>query len=341
MTASFATLAVVIPAYNAASTLPACLSALGRSQRRPDEIILFDDGSTDQTAEIARRAGVRVISGERSQQGPAVGRNIAAEQTDAEVIAFVDADVAVHPEALGRLLAAIADNDAAASFGSYDDNPPSRRLPSLYINLRHHWVHQQGGREAFTFWSGLGAIRRTWFDRVGGFSDHGVEDIELGSRIIQAGGRIRLIKDALGTHHKDWSLARAWRTDIFDRALPWACLIRQRQANSGDLNLAAGDRISAVVAHLVWLTSLATVALPALGLAVPLLAGVYLLLNARFFSFLFRAGGVKAGLAGIAMHWCYHIYASITFALVMLVPAGFFRATAEAGQSSQVLGSSN
>jgi glycosyltransferase involved in cell wall biosynthesis len=314
-------LAVVIPCYNAAATLPECLSALQRSQRRPDEIILFDDGSTDESAALARAAGITVVSNGKSQQGPAVGRNAGVAATDAAIVAFVDADVAVAPEALGRLEAPIVAGESVASFGCYDDRPRSRRLAALYANLRHHWVHRHGRSEAFTFWSGLGAIRRDVFAAHRGFDPRfgrpSIEDVELGIRIVERGGRIRLVRDALGTHCKDWGVAQLWRTDIVCRALPWAMLIRDGHGRADDLNISRRERLAAVLAHGVWLSAAASLVRPGLWpLAAATVAG-YLALNLAFFAFLFRRAGARAGLAGIALHWCYHLYASVTYAWVV------------------------
>ena len=314
------TLAVIIPAYNAAATLPDCLAALARSERRPDEIILFDDGSTDETAAIARVAGARVLNNGKSQQGPAVGRNIGAAVSTASTIAFVDADVSVHPEALGRLEAPLLSGEAAASFGSYDDHPKCRRVTALYANLRHHWVHQQGREQAFTFWSGLGAMTADAFHAHGGFDvsfeKPSIEDVELGIRIIENDGSIRLVKDALGTHHKDWTLRQLWRTDIFCRAIPWAQLMSKGRGRANDLNISSKERASAIAAHLVLLALVATVARPSWWPGSALAVLGYVALNARFLAFLFRAGGIRAGVAGTVLHWCYHLYASLTFALV-------------------------
>jgi glycosyltransferase involved in cell wall biosynthesis len=313
-------LAVVIPGYNAAATLPECLSALQRSVRRPDEIILFDDGSTDATAEIARAAGVRVITQGKPRQGPAVGRNAGAAEADADIIAFVDADVAVWPEALGRLEEPILAGEAVASFGCYDDRPRSRRLAALYANLRHHWVHRHGKTEAFTFWSGLGAVRSDVFAARGGFDpsfeEPSIEDVELGIRIVEGGGRIRLVNDALGTHCKDWGLGQLWRTDILCRALPWARLIVSGRGRADDLNISRRERTAAIIAHGVWISALATLARPDLWPLTIAAVGGYLAVNRRFFAFLFSAAGWRGGLAGIALHWCYHLYASVTFAWV-------------------------
>jgi len=320
VTASQGKLAVVIPAYNAASTLPDCLNALAQSNRKPDAIILFDDGSTDDTASIARSAGAVVVGNGGSQQGPAIGRNYAAGLTEADTIVFVDADVAVHPQALGRLEEPLVRTDAVAAFGSYDDRPKSRRLSALYANLRHHWVHQQGRAEAFTFWSGLGAIRRSTFQTHRGFNpmfeEPSIEDVELGIRIVEGGGRIVLVKDALGTHHKEWGLAQLWKTDIFRRAIPWARLMRDGRGSANDLNISKRERAAAVCAHVVWAAALITVWRPSLWPFVPLAAAAYIALNFRFLAFLFRTAGLRAGLAGVALHWCYHLYASVTYALV-------------------------
>lgn len=315
-----ATLAVVIPAYNAAATLPACLAALERSERKPDELILFDDGSTDNTAAIGRAAGARVLQSGPPRQGPAVGRNFGTAAASASIIVFVDADVAVAADALAKLEAPIARGQAVASFGSYDDHPKSRRLPALYANLRHHWVHQQGRSEAFTFWSGLGAIRSDTFRRHGGFDarfrEPSIEDVDLGIRIIERGDRIALVKDAFGTHHKDWGVVQLWKTDILRRALPWARLMRNGRGHADDLNISRRERAAAIAAHLVWITLLLALWQPGSWAAFAIAITAYLLLNARFFGFHFRTAGLRAGLAGMFLHWCYHIYASVTFALV-------------------------
>ena len=317
---SQSTLAVVIPAYNAEATIRDCLGALARSGRRPDEVILFDDGSTDDTARIARASGALVVCDGAPKKGPAVGRNIGVSATTASIIAFVDADVAVHPEALARLEAPLVSDEAVASFGSYDDRPKSRRLAALYANLRHHWVHQHGRSDAFTFWSGLGAIKSETFRAQHGFDPSfgqpSIEDIDLGIRVLESGGRIRLVKDALGTHHKDWGLLQLWKTDIFRRAIPWARLMAQGRGRSDDLNISTRERAAALAAHFVWLTTLIAIWRPSLWPAIAAATATYVALNARFFAFLIRTAGLRASLGGAFLHWCYHVYASITFALV-------------------------
>ncbi|MBI2467114.1 MAG: glycosyltransferase family 2 protein [Candidatus Rokubacteria bacterium] len=84
---------VVIPAYDAEATLPACLAALARQSLAPErfEVIVVDDGSTDATAQVAERAGVRVVR-LPANAGPAAARNRGAQAARGEVLVFTDAD---------------------------------------------------------------------------------------------------------------------------------------------------------------------------------------------------------------------------------------------------------
>ena len=90
-------------------------------------------------------------------------------------------------------------------------------------------MHQHGERRASTFWCGLGVIWRTTFFEIGGFNPdkrfRKFEDVEFGSRLKAAGLEVQLVPHALGTHCKDWRLLQLWRTDIFDRAVPWSYLV--------------------------------------------------------------------------------------------------------------------
>src|SRR5437867_3873747 len=66
---------IIVPAYNAEATLPECLKAIRAAMQSEDELILFDDGSTDGTRSIAEAAGARIISNAGKPKGPAHGRN--------------------------------------------------------------------------------------------------------------------------------------------------------------------------------------------------------------------------------------------------------------------------
>ena len=314
---------VIVPARNARDTLAACLRALIASTVRPAEIVVYDDNSTDETGEIARACGARVITNPSRHVGPGLGRNRAAKTVETEFVAFVDADVEVHPEALGRLLDSVAaTTDTVAAFGSYDDAPHCRRLAARYVNLRHHFVHQRSSAEATTFWSGLGMVRREAFLNVGGFDRAfdrpSIEDVELGLRLVQAGGSIRLVRDAQAKHWKDWRLVELWKTDILRRALPWSLLLVRGDARTGTLNLSARERVSAVLAHVALLSLGAGLLQWQAAVAGVVALVAYAVVNGRFLRLLWRSGGVRLLSAGFGLHLAYHLYSSATFAFVRL-----------------------
>lgn len=98
-------IAVVIPAFNASRFLPVTLDSLRHQTLLPTEVIVVDDGSTDDTVAIARRMGARAVS--QPQQGPGAARNRGIREATATWIALCDADDWFAPNKLERQLQAV------------------------------------------------------------------------------------------------------------------------------------------------------------------------------------------------------------------------------------------
>ncbi len=259
-------LSVVVPVRNGGRDFEHCLRRLRDSLLTDFELIVVDDGSTDDSAAIAREAGAVVVT-IPTPRGPAAARNLGAKAATAPLIFFLDADVAVHPETLGRAMARFeADPGLAALFGSYDDAPASPGIVSQYRNLLHHFVHQNGPflddtRPVHTFWTGCGLIRRDVFLEFGGFDPRlyprpAIEDIELGYRLTRAGHRIVLARDVQATHLKRWTLFEMVRTDIFRRGVPWMLLIKRTGTVESDLNVKANQKASVALTGLTLLAAM-------------------------------------------------------------------------------------
>ena len=245
--AAIQSLSVVVPCFNADEELETCLAALRLDGGAPLDILVVDDASTrGNPAAVAERHGARCLRLPENA-GPAVARNAGVAATDSDAILFVDADVRGHEGTLDKALKALGEApDVGACFGSYDEHPGDPGFFSQFRNLYHRWVHQTGRREASTFWTGCGAVTRKAFDAAGGFSPAlgrmGMEDVDLGYRMRDAGYRILLVKDMLAQHLKAWSLPGMMRTDIFHRGVPWMLLLLARGGAPPDLNLGARSR---------------------------------------------------------------------------------------------------
>lgn len=317
------TVSVIVPAHNANRTLPRCLAAIQASHTRPKEIIVVDDHSSDDSAAIAQNTGAAVIS-TTARAGPASARNLGAAHASGDLLFFIDADVAIHADALSQALAAFArDPTLAACFGSYDDRPAESNFLSQYKNLLHHYVHQTAEENAFTFWAGCGMVRRDIFVEVGGFDEKryprpAIEDIELGYRLRRRGYAIRLCKAMRATHLKRWSAASLLRSDIFGRAVPWSRLLLDAGKIPDDLNLRVQDRLSSLAAGTLLLGTWAALrdrrAWPVAGLSALILFG----LNLPLYRFFRRQRGVRFMLQAIPWHWFYFLYSGLSFAMVAL-----------------------
>lgn len=300
---------VIIPVFNGASTLQACLDAVSRSADASCECIVVDDGSTDDSVQIARRAGARVIEAS-TRGGPARARNMGAHAASGEILLFIDADVCVQADTLQKAVRALADDSSLdAMIGSYDFEPAEPNFLSQYKNLFHSFVHHHGRRDASTFWTGCGAIRRRLFFETGGFPEHltrpSVEDIAFGAAICRLGGRIRLDPELQVKHLKHWSLVGLLRTDIFDRAIPWTVLMLENHAMPNDLNLRIEQRFCVALVCLAPLLALRFPALACLAIALAIL------LNLTLYRFFADRRGWPFAIRTVPMHLLYFLYSGL------------------------------
>jgi glycosyltransferase involved in cell wall biosynthesis len=225
---------VVVPTRGRAAYLEVTLDSLLRQRTRtPHEILVVDDGSTDATAEVARRAGVRCVShGERRSLNAA--RNTGIREGKGALIAFVDDDVIAPCGWLEALAQGAARHPEADAFGgpirARFEGPVPRGCgreepPITTLDLGDE------DREAEMVWGANFAVRRSAVERVGPFDErlvrpHGDEEEWL-ERLRAAGGRIVYLAHA-GLDHR--------RTAADGRLAPLAraAFARGRAARASD-----------------------------------------------------------------------------------------------------------
>jgi glycosyltransferase involved in cell wall biosynthesis len=309
-------LSVVIPVNNGGRDFERCLRGLRNSTWTDYELVVVDDGSTDDSAQLASWFGAQVIRNPQ-KHGPAAARNDGALTASAPLLFFVDADVEVHPDAIERAMTRFeADPALTALFGSYDDHPAAPGLVSRFRNLLHHYVHQSGVfvddvRPVQTFWTGCGLIRREVFLEIGGFDPQlyrrpAIEDIELGYRITGAGHRIILARDVQATHLKRWTLFEMIRTDIFRRGVPWMLLMKRSKVVETDLNVSKAQRACVAATGLGILGLLGSPWIPALIALLPMSLALIAALNLDFYRFLASRRGPAFAIASTALHLIYY-----------------------------------
>ncbi|WP_321474708.1 glycosyltransferase family A protein [uncultured Paludibaculum sp.] len=322
-------LTVVIPVHNGSAFLQQGLAAMAASGVRPFELIVVDDGSTDDSAAVAERHGARVLRTTK-QAGPAHARNLGARSAQGDVLFFLDADVCVHSDTIGLVTDAFSDPSLDALIGSYDDNPAEPDFLSQYKNLMHCFVHHTAQSEACTFWSGCGAIRRDVFFEYSGFDESynrpAIEDIELGYRLAEAGKRMVLDRNVQVKHLKHWSFWGLLKTDILDRGIPWTELILRDKRMPNDLNIQLSQRVSVALVYVLTLFGMLCSIYWRGYFLTPLFALVFFFLGRywldgaaqRSKAVLLAMFGT--GLAIVALAWSHHMRAIIPL-VVLTFPA--------------------
>src|SRR2546430_434152 len=108
---------IVIPAFNSAGYLPATIHSALRQTQRADEVIVIDDGSTDDTEEVCRKFSDKIVYQRKNNQGVAVARNYGASIAKADWLLFLDADDRLMPHAVESLLDAANKSSCSVVYG--------------------------------------------------------------------------------------------------------------------------------------------------------------------------------------------------------------------------------
>jgi glycosyltransferase involved in cell wall biosynthesis len=240
------TITVIVCAYNEARYLPACLFSLLSQTRPPDEILVVNNASTDDTAARASEVpGVRVI--EEHEKGLVIARETARRQARGDILVYTDADCRAPICWLERLerrfLGSTRMVSVTGPYRFYDWDWTGRVLMRLYDFMvappTHFLVHQALGIGAILY-GGNFAVRSDALARIGGFDRtiefHG-EDTNLGRRLTPL-GRVEVCGDCWV-----WTSARRYRAmgkrrvfGLYVRNF-WSEILRHRPADVKHLDV--------------------------------------------------------------------------------------------------------
>lgn len=179
---------VVVPAFNEAVLLPATLESLCRQRTAADfEVIVVDNNSTDDTAEIARSYGVRVVA--EAEPGVCQARQTGTVAARGEIIVSADADTTYPGDWLARIDAAFArhaDVVAVAGPCRYADPPWWMDLFAHGLFEAVDWLYRASGWVGYVTATNI-AFRRSGFDGYDLRLTQGGDELELLRRLRQRG----------------------------------------------------------------------------------------------------------------------------------------------------------
>jgi glycosyltransferase involved in cell wall biosynthesis len=222
------TVSIIIPVYNGQYTIAACLESLLAQTYPTDryDVIVVENGSTDETTTIVQRYPVRLLHS--PERGPASARNFGLARSDADVVAFTDADCVADPNWLSALVKPYADSRIGGVGGAilaYDHD--DRTLVEMFSEEQSPLVNFVSGENEFLphLYTANASYRRSLLDQVGGFNPNLVtaEDVDLAWRLqLQTDARLHYAPQAIVYHHHRSTrtgLARQYRQYGFGEIL--------------------------------------------------------------------------------------------------------------------------
>ena len=181
-------ISIVIPTYNSSRTIVQCLESVRDQTYRNIEIIVCDNFSDDDTVDVARRYGARVLykGWERAAQ-----KNFGADHANGDILYFVDSDFVLEQDTVQRCVQYIGNADAVVTM----NRSRGDRIWAKSIAYKRELLTDEESVIAARF------LRRASFFKVGGFNEELIvgEDIDLHRRLVRAGFRVRRV-DAVEWH---------------------------------------------------------------------------------------------------------------------------------------------
>jgi len=188
-------ISALIGVYNGAPYLGEAIDSVFAQSYRPLELIVVDDGSTDGSAEVARRYGGSLTYGYQENAGNGAARNHAARLASGDIFAFLDADDIAPPNRLALQSEALAaDPELDVVFGH------AREFVSPELTAEQRAGVRPAASAPLPWISAnLMLIRRESFDRVGPFSESlrvGVT-VDWCARAVDAGLKSLMLPDVV------------------------------------------------------------------------------------------------------------------------------------------------
>ena len=217
----FPLVSVVIPAFNEEDTIAGTIrSVLALDYPKKIEVLVVDDGSTDRTAVLAKQfKGVLVFSKPNGGKGSALNHGI--RKAKGELVATVDADSFVRPDALRQMMGYFADERVGAVSSSILVHEPRNILQGIqfveYIGMNYIRKNNDFLDSLFVTPGPLSVFRKSALIKVGLFDEHALsEDMEVALKLLTNGYRIKHSVNALVTSVSPHSLG-----ELFKQRIRW------------------------------------------------------------------------------------------------------------------------
>ncbi len=302
-------ISVVIAMYNAMDVIEPCLKSIYSSNYKDFEVIIVDDGSTDNSVDIVKKYPCRLIELDKNS-GPATARNVGVENSRGDIIFFVDSDTEMDENALQEAANTFKENpDIYGVVGISGIKSLRKGLAPNYNALENYYYISKGNGKYVNFFSTqFGSIKKDIFNEVGGFDENfksaDIEDIEFGSRIPE--GKIYANKNIIIGHN--FPLFKSILKKYFKRSFMMAKFIKNKKGKRFEKSHVTFSRFLGILFVLLSLFSLFLLVFDLRFIYLSLsLFSVFLILSSGLLLFIFKERGLSFMLISIFYKYVFSL----------------------------------
>lgn len=316
---------VIIPVYNREDLICSCLESIFRTKYSNFEVIVIDDGSTDNTARAARQFACRIITNGKNM-GVSYARNEGARHSQGELLYFVDSDVIQDGDNISKIVAEFR-NDPKLEIlvASLNKEPLNKGFGPAFIALKYFYqttnllIRKNLKKHAVTFLSTCSlAIKRDVFDKAGGFDTSlrfGGEEHELGHRLAK-NHTTYIFRDILVTCNHQSILKRA--ITLFKRGTVYAPIFFKWKKFEPIGSVTKKEAYLTILVLLTTVTVFIGLLLPQAFIIVVLLFAVFLISNLGFYYFALKQKNLLFVLMGVFSDFLFYVVKGLSISLSFL-----------------------
>jgi len=293
-------ISVIIPVRNGSRTLGACLEALFASLHNSFEVVVVDDHSDDNSAEIAAGYPCRLVKLERPS-GASRARNEGARQGHGRILFFIDADCLVQRDTLSVVEKTITGREQTVFGGTYTPLPHDKdffsKFQSIFINYSETKFSEPDYIAAHAL-----VIEHGLFTKQGGFPEEFlpiIEDVEFSHRLRRSGIPLHMNPSILVTHIFNFTLRKSLR-NAFRKSHYWTMYSLKNSDLTKDSGTASLELKMTVFSWSLTISAFLLYLISGTGTWLLLIGAIQTLnlaVSRRLLGAFFRSGGVVFGTA--------------------------------------------
>ncbi|MFC4121504.1 glycosyltransferase family 2 protein [Nonomuraea zeae] len=295
---------VIIPSYNRSDVLRLCLAAVEEQTYPYIEVIVVDDCGTEDVAQVAAAKGAKVVR-TKVNGGPTPARNLGAEHATGEILFFLDADIALDPDAVENAVRVLDAHPRIGALGGIlrPESLVSQSLASQYRALQMHRWWMPAHRPTLELHAAVLAVPAKVFAEVGPFDPRLRETVSSDYRVRVTRSYQVKLSDAIRGRKDHDATVRTILRKVFRRARMSALDWRKGET--------PGDSVPRAIGGVLLLAAVPALALPLVlpaaagragALVSPALVAAAMALDAGTYRFACTQRGLAFGLYFSGVH---------------------------------------